>query len=251
MMTENKVALITGSGAKKIGNYLAYELAKKGFSIAIHYNHSQKEAEDTVVALKKLGVQAKSYQGDLTEEIQVKSLVRRVYENFGRIDLLINTAAAYKKIPLEKTTADDVLFFLKVNTVSQFLCAQYVGELMVKQKQGGLIINFADWAIDRPYINYPAYLVSKGAVPTLTKIFANELGKRNPNIRVNCISPGPVLLPKDMAKKEKEQAINATRVKREGTPRNIALAVLHYIENDFVTGQNLNIDGGRSIYSDE
>ncbi len=251
MKKENKTALITGSGAKRIGNYIAFELAKKRYNIAIHYNTSREEAEKTVEELKKLNIRAEAYQADLTDEQQVKKLVERVKNDFGSIDVLVTAAAAFKKITLEKTTSEDMLFFFKVNMLSTFLCSKYVGGIMINQKEGGNIIHLADWAIIRPYADYAAYFASKGAIPTITRTFANELGKRNSRIRVNCISPGPVLLPKDMPKKEKERAINATLVKREGSPENIALAVIHFIENDFITGQNLNVDGGKSIYNDE
>jgi len=248
----NKVALITGSGAKRVGNHIAHALAEKGFSIAVHYNTSREEAMHTAHELtEKYKVHAAVYQADLTKEDEVKGLVQKVFEDFGRIDVLVNSAAAYKKISFEDITGDDVLFFFKANTLSTFLCSQYVGKKMITQKKGGVIINFADWAIERPYLNYAAYFPSKGAIPTMTRSLAQELGKRNPAVRVNCISPGPVMLPPDMPEAEKKQAIAGTIVKHEGSPKNIALAVIHFIENDFITGQNINVDGGRSIFNDE
>jgi pteridine reductase len=122
---------------------------------------------------------------------------------------------------------------------------------MVKQPEGGSIINFGDWAIDRPYINYAAYFPSKGAIPTLTRCLAVELGSRNPRVRVNCIMPGPVMVPADLSAAERELSINATLVKREGKPENVVQAVLHFIDNDFVTGACLPVDGGRSIYASD
>ncbi len=80
---------------------------------------------------------------------------------------------------------------------------------------------------------------------------AIELGTRNPRVRVNCLMPGPVMLPTDLPKEERDQAINATLVKREGSPANIVMAVIHFIENDFITGTSLPIDGGRTIYAND
>ena len=120
---------------------------------------------------------------------------------------------------------------------------------MVRQPEGGSIITLGDWAIERPYLNYAAYFPSKGAIPTLTRSLAVELGTRNPRVRVNCIMPGPVLLPPDLPALERQQAIDATLVKREGSPLNIAQAVLFLIDNDFVTGVSLPVDGGRTIYA--
>jgi pteridine reductase len=105
--------------------------------------------------------------------------------------------------------------------------------------------------VTRPYLNYAAYFPSKGAIPTLTRALAVELGSRNPRVRVNCILPGPVLLPPDLPEDERRQAIEATLVKREGSPQNIAQAVLFFIDNDFVTGVCLPVDGGRSIFAPE
>jgi len=126
---------------------------------------------------------------------------------------------------------------------------QHVGMQMVKQKEGGNIILFADWAIGRPYKNYLAYFISKGAIPTLTRTLAKELGDRNNNIRVNCISPGPSMKPDDIPEDVAKAASDATIVKRWGTADNLSKAVIHFIENNFVTGQVLNVDGGRSIYN--
>ena len=120
---------------------------------------------------------------------------------------------------------------------------------MVQQGQGGAIVNLGDWADARPYLNYAAYFPSKGAVHTITRTMAVELGSRNLRVRVNCVQPGPVMLPPDLLEAERTAAINATLVKREGSPRNVAQAVVHFIENDFITGACLPVDGGRTIYA--
>jgi len=113
-----------------------------------------------------------------------------------------------------------------------------------RQTKKGAIINFGDWAVERPYTDYLPYLVSKGAIPTMTRAFAKELA---PGIRVNCIMPGPILLPKDMPAAEKRKAINATLVGHVGSSVNVSQAIAHFIENDFITGVCLNVDGGRKI----
>ena len=122
---------------------------------------------------------------------------------------------------------------------------------MVQQAEGGCIINLGDWAEVRPYPNYAAYFLSKGAVSALTRCLAVELGTRNPRVRVNCIMPGPVMLPPDLSEAEHRQAIAATLVKRQGHPSNIAQAVLALIDNDFITGVCLPVDGGRTVYAPE
>jgi len=110
-------------------------------------------------------------------------------------------------------------------------------------------VNVGDWADARPYLDYAAYFPSKAAIPGLTRTFAVELGTRNPNVRVNAVLPGPVMLPPEMSAAEKAEVVAATLVKREGLPEHVVRAVLHFIDNDFVTGACLPVDGGRSIYA--
>ena len=179
----------------------------------------------------------------------MRKLIADVLGHFGRLDVLVNAAAAWKRKKLEDVTAADVRLFFETNTLGTFLCSQHAGLAMVKQPEGGCIVTLGDWAIARPYVNYAAYFPSKGATPTLTRTLAVELGTRNPNVRVNCILPGPVLLPPDLPAAERQQAIDATLVKREGRPENIAQAVLFFIDNDFVTGACLPVDGGRTIFA--
>src|SRR5262249_19535678 len=145
-------------------------------------------------------------------------------------------------------TADDVRNNLEINTLGTFLCTQHAGLAMVKQAEGGNIVLLGDWATARPYLNYSAYFASKGAITTLTRCFAVELGTRNPRVRVNCIMPGPVMFPPDLPQQEKQQALRGTLVKQEGGPGNVSKAVLSFIDNDFITGVCLPVDGGRTIY---
>lgn len=250
-MSVQKVALVTGSGAKRVGSAIAEALADRGFALAIHYRTSAREAEESVAALKRRGVPALAVQADLTEETAVRTMIDRVLQHFGRLDVLVNSAAIWERKRLEEVTAADVRRHFETNTLGTFLCAQQAGLAMVKQSEGGLIVNIGDWAEVRPYRDYAAYFPSKGAVSTLTRCLAVELGYRNPKVRVNCILPGPVMLPPDLPAEEKQQAIEATLVKREGSPRHVALAVLSFVDNDFITGVCLPVDGGRTVFAPE
>jgi pteridine reductase len=120
---------------------------------------------------------------------------------------------------------------------------------MTAQPQGGSIVLFGDWACARPYAGYAAYFASKGSIETLVRTFAVELARRNANVRVNGVNPGPVMLPDDLPDAERKEAIEGTLVKREGSPRNVAQAVLALLDNDFLTGTCLTVDGGRTIQS--
>lgn len=246
-----KVALVTGSGKRRVGWHIATALAGRGYALAIHFRKSAVEAAESVAEFQKRGVQAESFQADLSNEKAVQGMVAKLLDRFGRIDVLVNAAAAWKSKKLEEVTAEDVRHYFETNTLGTFLCSQQVGLAMTAQPEGGSIVTIGDWATVRPYVNYAAYFPSKGAIPTLTRCLAVELGTRNPAVRVNCILPGPVLLPPDLPEAERRQAIDATLVKREGSPENIAQAVLFFIDNDFVTGTCLPVDGGRTVFASD
>jgi pteridine reductase len=248
-MTDMTVALVTGSGKRRVGWHVAEALARRGYAIAVHFRTSREEAETTVAHLGELGGDAEAFGADLADEAAVKALVEQVLARFGRIDVLVNTAATWRAKRLEDVTAQDVRGYFESNLLGTFLTCQHAGLAMVRQPEGGSIVNLGDWATSRPYLHYAAYFPSKGAIPTLTRTFAVELGTRNPKVRVNCVLPGPVMLPPDLPEAERSAAIAATLVQREGHPRNIAQAVLHFIDNDFITGACLPVDGGRTIFA--
>lgn len=248
-MPTTKVALVTGSGKRRVGSHVAEALAERGYAIAVHYRSSSAEADESIDRLRTQGAQAEKFQADLTDEHAVEQLVAAVLQRFERLDVLVNCAAMWQSKPLEEATADDVRRHFETNVLATFLCSQHAGLAMVRQAEGGAIVTIGDWAEARPYRNYAAYFASKGAIPTLTRCLAVELGTRNPRVRVNCILPGPVMLPPDLPPQERQEAIDATLVKREGSPQNVAQAVLALVENDFITGACLPVDGGRSIYS--
>jgi pteridine reductase len=251
LMKEKPVALVTGSGKRRVGWHVADALAARGCRLAIHYRSSAVEAAETIDAFKARDIEAVGFQADLADEAAVRSMIGKVIDRFGRLDVLVNCAAIWKRKRLEDVTAADVRMHFETNTLGTFLCAQHAGLAMVRQPDGGTIINLGDWAEARPYLNYAAYFPSKGAVTAMTRCLAVELGSRNPRVRVNCIMPGPVMLPPDLTEEERRQVINATLVKREGSPRNVAQAVLFFMDNDFVTGVCLPVDGGRTVYAPE
>ncbi|HEX4591878.1 MAG TPA: SDR family oxidoreductase [Gemmataceae bacterium] len=248
-MDASPVALVTGSGPRRVGWHIADALAGRGCRLVLHYRTSAAAAATAVAEFTTRGIEAIALPADLTDESAVKNLVAQTLDHFGRLDVLVTAAAVYKRKSLEQVTAADVRAQFDANTLGTFLCCQHAGLAMVKQPEGGCIATIGDWAIERPYLHYAAYFPSKGAIPTLTRMFAVELGTRNPRVRVNCVLPGPVLLPPEMPEEEKREAIASTLVKREGSPKNVAQAVLAFIDNDFVTGTCLPVDGGRTIYA--
>jgi pteridine reductase len=217
--------------------------------LIIHANSSLAEARTLADELSSAGHASLAAAADLRDEDAVKQMIEAAHRHFGRIDALVNSAAIWIRKRLEDVTAADVRAHFETNTLGTFLCCQHVGRIMVEQPEGGAIVNFGDWAIARPYLDYAAYFSSKGSIPALTRTFAVELASRNPRVRVNAILPGPVMLPPELSADERKRSIEGTLVKREGTPEHVADAVLFLLRNDFVTGVSLPVDGGRSAYA--
>jgi pteridine reductase len=242
------VAIVTGAG-RRIGKTVAQTLSAKGYRVVVHVHTSLAKGQQTADEINAAGGEAIVHQADLRQESEVRELVTQVREQFGHIEALVNCAAIWKPCRLEEITADQVRAHFEANALSTFLACQHVGLAMVSQPGGGAIVNFGDWAVVRPYMDYAAYFPSKGAIPTLTRDMALELGTRNPRVRVNAVLPGPILLSPDLPPAERQAIVDGTLVKREGRAENMAHAVVFLLENDFVTGVCLPVDGGRSIYA--
>jgi pteridine reductase len=248
-MKESRVALVTGSGKKRIGWYVADTLAERGFNMIVHYHTSAQEADEAAASFRRHGVETITLQADLTDESAVHGLFQEALRHFSRLDVFVHCTGLWQSRRLEDVRAADVRRHFEVNVLSTFLCAREAGLAMVRQPEGGCIVTLGDWAEVRPYLNYAAYFASKGAIPTMTRCLAVELGTRNPRVRVNCIEPGPVMMPPDLPAEEHREAIASTLVQHEGNPLHVAQAVLALLDNDFITGVSLPVDGGRTIYA--
>jgi pteridine reductase len=254
MMTNDDarpVALVTGSGRHRVGNVIVHALANRGYAIAIHYRSSVAEAQQTVAELRAAGVACEAFGADVSVEREVDAMFTALAERFGRLDVLVTTASIWETISLEAVTADDLLRHFAANALGTFLCARRAGLMMAAQDQGGVIVTIGDWAIERPYLDHSAYFVSKGAIPTLTRTLAVELAARNPRVRVNCIHPGPVMFPPDASPEERQEMVDSTLLKLADCPDSVAHAVQFLIDNPFVTGACLPVDGGRTIFARE
>ncbi len=243
------VALITGSGRQRLGSHIARGLADDGFQIAIHYHRSQQEAEHFAAELNAAGAIAHTFSADLRSSDQVRSLVQSVVQHFGRLDVLVNTASVWKAIPLEDVSEQDLQDQFDVDLKGTFFCCQAAGLQMVKHTTGGAIVNFGDWALERPYPEHAAYFAIKSAIPGLSRSMARELATRNPKVRVNCILPGPVLLPPTTDDAERQELLQSTLVRQVNRPDSIVNAVRYLIGDDFITGVCLPVDGGRTIFA--
>jgi pteridine reductase len=212
--------------------------------VAVHASTSLDRAQELVGKLAEEGHDAAAFGADLRDEDATRAMIDRVRRHFGRLDALVNNAAIWWPTPIDSVAADDVRRFFEVNALSTFICCQHAGLIMAQQESGGAIVNIGDWAAARPYRNYSAYFAAKGTIPTMTRMFAVELA---PRVRVNAVLPGPVLLPENLSEAERQRAISGTLLGRPGRPENVAHAVAFLLENDFITGVCLPVDGGRTI----
>ena len=243
MTLEGRVVLVTG-GAKRLGQSIALALARRGASVVISYRSSQQEAQKTLQKLLRLESKASAIPADLTKEISVKRLMTCIQKKYGRLDVLINSAANFERTPFERLTEHRWDHALDTNLKGTFLCALHASRLMRRYKSGK-IINIADWAGLRPYRNYLPYCVSKAGIFGLAQALAKELA---PNIQVNAIAPGPILPPEGMSSHECTRILQRVPLKRWGSPDDIANTVLFLIEGtDFMTGSTVFVDGGQLI----
>ena len=246
---EQPVALVTGAGSPRLGQAVAQLLHQSGARIALHANRSLDQAEDVARQWTSVGPETRAFSADLSQASQIDSLLEQVLETWGRVDILVHCAAIWFPQKLEEIGPDDLDLFYSVNQKSSFLLAQKVGLQMVGQEQGGAMVLMGDWAEARPYVDYASYFMSKGAIPMMTRLFAVELAARNPRIRVNAVLPGPVTLPDTLSDNQYQHALAGTLCQAEGSPKDIAEATLGLIQNRFVTGTCLPVDGGRTIHS--
>ncbi len=162
---QTKVALVTGSGKRRVGNAIAQALAESGHAVALHYNNSAEEAQQTLVGLRAKGVRAEAFQADVSDEASVAKLFQAVMKTFGRLDVLVTAAAVWDRRKLEETTAADVRREFEINALGTFLCCQQAGRIMVGQPEGGAIVAIGDWACaGRTPITPPIFL-ARGRFP--------------------------------------------------------------------------------------
>jgi 3-oxoacyl-[acyl-carrier protein] reductase/pteridine reductase len=236
-----RVALVTGSG-RRIGRDIALELAAQGASIVVNYRTSASEAEGVAAEIVKLGRGARAVQADVSKRADVQRLVDEVESEFGRLDILVNNAGMFQHVPFEQITDDQWNHILATNLTSQFLCSQLAAPLL-KRSGHGRIINLASLGGLLAWPGYTHYCVSKAGVIMLTRCLARALA---PEITVNAVAPGTITFPGDAPELEANYVRRAP-LRRTGHGSDIAEAVAFLAESDFITGQILVVDGGRSL----
>ena len=241
MTLDGRIALVTG-GSRRVGRTIALALAQRGAHLVITYRTSAQDAAATVRALQERGAQALAVRTDVSRAADIRRLMARIKRRFGRLDVLVNSAANFVRTPFARLTEHDWDHTLDTNLKGPFLCALHASRLMAGR---GKIINLADWAGVRPYREYLPYCVSKAGVIGLTKALAKELA---PGIHVTAIAPGPVLPPSDLGRASRTRIAARVPLRRWGSPQDVANTVVFLVEGtDFMTGSVVYVDGGQLI----
>lgn len=243
MTLKGKTAIVTGGG-RDIGRACVMRLAQEGMSVAINYHSSSAGADSAVEEIKAMGGNAFAMQGDLTNEAEVNALVERTASELGGVDVLVNNAGGLiKRVPISEMSLEHWNAVMDLNLTSTFL----IVKASLAHMKSGAIINIASQAgRDGGGPGAAAYATSKGAVMTLTRGLAKELG---PDIRVNAVCPGMIdtdfhnVFTKDEVR---SSVANAAPLKREGDPVDVANLVAYLASNQsaYITGANIDINGG-------
>jgi pteridine reductase len=236
-----RVVLVTGA-AKRLGRAVGLRLAEEGADVVIHYRSSRAEAAEAVAQIEKLGRRSVAFQADLTSVSEIKRLFDDTSKLFGRLDVLVNSAANFLHTKFETTTEETWDASLGANLKAPFFCSQAAAPLL-KQSGRGVIINFSDVGGLLAWPGYIPHCVSKAGIVMLTRCLAKALA---PEIRVNAIAPGTITMPGDPPEMEAD-FIKRSPLHRSGKPADVAAAVSFLIHANFMTGQVLVLDGGRTL----
>ncbi len=243
MRPEGKVALVTGAGVR-VGRVIARKLADAGARVAVHYRSSEPEARQLADEISACGGEADLFRADLTDRAQAEALVTAVIDRFGALDILINNASVFRDLRISETTDADWDENFAVNVTAPFILSRAMAEHL--DGRPGKIINLTDWKTTRP--KRFAYGVSKAALSGLTRSLAASLA---PAIQANEVALGAILLPVTAAPDENEELARKlaarTPLGRLGTPEEVAHVVMTLVENDYMTGETIYVDGGQRL----
>ena len=240
----NKTIFITGA-AKRIGKEIALTFKEIGWNINIHYNSSKKDADDLADQINKDNPNsAKTVQGNLDVKEDVQEILSVVSEAFPSIDLLVNNASTFYPTPIDQISEDHWEKLIGSNLQGPLFLIQGLKEKL--KESNGSIINITDTNLTKGVANYSIYSAAKAGLEAITKGLARELA---PEIKVNAIAPGAMLEPPDViwTEEQKSKVIESIPLKRMGSEKDIANTVKFLAHSEYITGQTIKVDGGRSL----
>jgi NAD(P)-dependent dehydrogenase (short-subunit alcohol dehydrogenase family) len=242
----NKIALISG-GARRLGRDIAFAVADSGFDIVLNYHSSPNEIiKETVRYLSEKKIEVIPYKADFSNPDEIKRIYYYIKNRFNRLDLVVNNAAIFRKVEFDSIDADVLDEFYKINLRSVILSVVNAAELMKKNEQKpSRIINISSLGGIENWTGYIPYSVAKAGVIKFTKLAAKKLA---PNITVNSISPGTVLIDDDKNENVDYEEVKKYPMKRFGKSADIKSLIKFLItENTYITGHNFIVDGGKIL----
>lgn len=240
-----KTVIVTG-GSRGIGAAIVVELAKNNYNVVLNYNNSEEKAKKIQKDLKEQGINIEIFKADVSKREDVKKLVSFTIEKYDNIDILINNAGIDQIKPFMDITNEDWNKIIQTNLNSVFYCSQEVLKNMIHNKKGCIINISSIWGITGASCEV-AYSVSKAGIDGMTKALAKEMGLSN--IRVNSIAPGIVDtdMNKELSFEELQELKNEIPLGRVATPEEIVKSVKWLIDDEYVTGQIISVNGGWNI----
>jgi NAD(P)-dependent dehydrogenase (short-subunit alcohol dehydrogenase family) len=249
MQLKGKVALVTG-GARRLGREIALALAGAGCDVAIHYGRSGAAADETSGLIARSGVRSTALQADLSQPDQIEGLFQVLERDFGRLDILVNSAASFVSSPVESITSEAWDAVMAVNLRAPFICSQHGAQLMKRASrppgEPAHIVNIGDLSGLQVWARFAHHGVSKAGLMHLTRSMAREMA---PDVRVNAIVPGAILPPPGMDEESEAWLQVGERIPlgRVGKASDVANSVLFLCRSDFITGEELVVDGGERL----
>ena len=241
---QDKVVCVTGA-ARGVERAIMLEFARQGAHVVIHHNNSDAEALNAAREARALGVDVLIVKANQADPDDVARMFDTIAARYGRLDVLVNSAANFKHRPLIEIDCAEWQSVIGVNLAGPFLCTQHAARLMIAGGHGGAIINISDNSGLRPWPSRPHHSIAKAGVVMLTQVSALSLADHN--IRVNCVVPGPVLAPAGEPEDVVGRIARGLPLRRIGTPDDIARACVFLATNDFATGTVLSVDGGEGL----
>lgn len=241
MDLRGRVALVTGAG-RRVGQALAIALGRRGATVAVHYATSAEGAAGTAREIVAAGGRAETFAADLSVEGAPEALVRDVAAALGGLHVLVNSAAIMERTPFGEVSTAQWERIFALNLRAPFFLAQAAAPHLRAAK--GTMINIADLAAYETWPGYIPHGLSKSGIVHMTRSLARVLA---PDVRVNAIAPGTVLLPDDWRRADEERLNRTTPLGRQGSPEDVVAAMLYLVDAEYVTGETLIVDGGRHV----